>query len=261
MERRPPRATRPESLAVSLSHVRETDAGGGFALGAMIGGVDGRAKAYAGLGKIEASGWSVAAYGRAAFGNGGTVQAIIGYQDLSFDTFRNAPGGAVARGDAGGKQTFMALQADYMFRQGALTWGPMASVERYRLKVDAFNETGAGPWDLSVASQKGTVTLASLGLRGDYALDASRQSHVYGSIAYTHASGKDQLIGVGFTGLPSATVPVYGIDENWADVTLGITSSLAGMGRSLTEVGAEYRGSFSKNYKDNGLSVFLRTRF
>lgn len=239
----------------------EADFDDRFSVGVMVGGIDGEAKAHGGLGRIEASGWSVAAYGRAAFGEGGTVQAIIGHQDLSFDTFRNAPGGAVAKGSTDGTQNFMALQADYMFRRDALTWGPMASVERYRLKVDPFDETGAGAWDLSAGRQKDTITLTSIGLRGEYLLDPVRQTRAHGSLAYTHASGKDQLVGVGFIGLPSAAIPVTGISENWADVTLGVSSSLGGTGAGATRIGAEYRGSFGSDYKDNGLSVFLRTRF
>lgn len=52
-----------------------------------------------------------------------------------------------------------------------------------------------------------------------------------------------------------------GISENWADVTLGVSSNLGGTGAGATRIGAEYCGSFGSDYKDNGLSVFLRTRF
>ncbi len=230
------------------------------AFGVMIGGLDGEAKAYAGRGKIEASGVAVAAYGRAAFGDGGTVQGIIGYQDLSFDTTRASPGG-LAMGKTDGNQLALALQADYMFQRGALAWGPMASVEYYRLEADAFDESGAGAWNLSVGSQEGAITLASIGLRGDYLIDPASQTRAYGSVAYTAADGDDQLIGAGFIGLPAASLPVDGIDKDWADVSLGLSRTVSSRPGRAIELGAEYRGSFSNDYTSHGLGVYAKMSF
>ncbi len=246
--------------SLGISAGVEASVAANTAFGVMVGGVDGEAEAYAGRGTIDASGWSMAAYGRTAFGDGGTVQGIIGYQDLSFDTDRASPGG-VAKGKTDGSQLSVALQADYMFRQGALIWGPMASLEYYRLKVDGFDESGAGAWDLSVGRQKDAITLSSVGLRGEYALDPQSLTHAYGSLAYTHASGDDQLVGVGFIGLPDAALPVGGIGKNWADLTLGLSQTVSNMAGRTTEIGGEYRGSFSSDYTSHGLGVFVKLRF
>ncbi len=231
-----------------------------MSVGVMIGGLDGTAEAFSGRGEIDASGWSVAAYGRTTFGQGGSLQAVVGYQDLSFDTTRNV-GGDVAEGSPDGSQTFVALQADYMFRQGALTWGPMASIEQYDISVDEFSETGAGMWNLAVDEQDGTVTLVSAGVRGDYAVDAAGATRAYGSLAMTNASGDDAMIAAGFIGLPSIGTPVDGIDQDWVDVNLGITTTIPGFGGKGAVLGAEYRGSFGDDYENHGLGVFAKMTF
>lgn len=231
-----------------------------LSVGVMVGGLDGTAKAFGGRGKVDTSGLSVAAYGRTSFGQGGSLQAVVGYQDLSFDTTRNVMG-EIAEGSTDGAQTFMALQADYMFRQGALTWGPMASIERYDLSVDGFTETGAGLWNLAVGKQDGAVTLVSAGVRGDYALDAGTNTRAYGSVAMTKASGDDALIAAGFVGLPAGSTPVDGIDQDWVDVNLGLTTSVPGLGGKDAVLGGEYRGSFGDDYENHALGVFLKMAF
>ena len=155
-------------------------------------------------------------------------------------------------GKTDGNQLALALQADYMFQRGALAWGPMASVEYYRLEADAFDESGAGAWNLSVGSQEGAITLASIGLRGDYLIDPASQTRAYGSVAYTAADGDDQLIGAGFIGLPAASLPVDGIDKDWADVSLGLSRTVSSRPGRAIELGAEYRGSFSNDYTSHG---------
>lgn len=230
-------------------------------VGVMVGGLDGTADAFSDRGSVDVSGWSMAAFGRTSFAQSGSLQAIVGYQDLSFDTTRNAFGGAVAKGSTDGDQLFMALQADYMFRQGALTWGPMASIERYKMSVDGFNETGAGAWNLAVGAQSGWTTLASAGVRGEYKVDPSGATRVYGSLAVTKASGDDQMVSAGFIGLPSGSMPVDAIDQEWVDLTLGMSTVVAEGRGKQTLLGAEYRGSYGSSYKSHGLGVFVKMKF
>ncbi len=230
-------------------------------VGVMVGGLDGTADAFSDRGSVDVSGWSMAAFGRTSFAQSGSLQAIVGYQDLSFDTTRNAFGGAVAKGSTDGDQLFMALQADYMFRQGALTWGPMASIERYKMSVDGFNETGAGAWNLAVGAQSGWTTLASAGVRGEYKVDPSGATRAYGSLAVTKASGDDQMVSAGFIGLPSGSMPVDAIDQEWVDLTLGMSTVVAEGRGKQTLLGAEYRGSYGSSYKSHGLGVFVKMKF
>ncbi|WP_289069405.1 choice-of-anchor F family protein [uncultured Aliiroseovarius sp.] len=230
-------------------------------VGVMIGSLDGKADAFAGRGTVDASGWSLAAYGRTTFGEGGTLQAVVGYQDLSFDTARNVFGGGVATGATDGTQKFMALQADYMFNRGALTWGPMASIERYKLSVDGFDETGAGAMNIAVGEQEGWTTVASIGARGEYAIGESGKTRAYGSLALTQSSGDDQLVSSGFVGLPSGGTPVDAIDQNWVDARIGLTSVVSQSAGMKTVVGAEYRGSYGSSYESHGLGLFVKMEF
>lgn len=229
--------------------------------GVLLGGVDGTADANPGRGSIDASGWTLAAFGRAAFGGGGTVQGIVGWQDLSFDTTRYPVPGQIARGSTGGTQSFFALQADYMFRQGALSWGPMASVEHYTLSVDGFDESGSGAWDLSVGDQEGSVTLMSAGVRGEMGFGTDQATRAHGSIAMTRATGDDRLLSAGFIGLPQATLPVDGFEQDWVDVSLGVSRTIARAGGAETRIGAEYRGAFGQDYESHGVGVFVRMTF
>jgi hypothetical protein len=112
-----------------------------------------------------------------------------------------------------------------------------------------------------MGAQDSTVTMLSAGLRGEYKLDPSGNTRGYGSLAYTTASGDDLLVSSGFIGLPSGLTAVDGIDEGWVDVKLGVSTTVGNVGGAVTRVGAEYRGSFGDDYRNNGIGVFMKMDF
>jgi len=225
--------------------------------GAQIGAVDGTADAYNGRGNVDANGVSVSAFGRLGFGDGGAVQAVVGYQDLSFDTQRSVFG-LTASGDTDGSQTFAALQASYMFDSGALSIGPMASIEHYSMDVDGFNETGAGAWNLSVGGQSGDISVGSVGVQGAYDLPKMKLT---GSLTYNMASGDDQLIQTGFIGLPGPGIAVSGIDTEWFGIGLGLNTELATSGNARTMLEAGYLGSFGDDYESHAVQIAVKVAF
>jgi len=230
---------------------------GTSSLGVVAGYSDGTADAALSRGSIDATGMFIAAVGRATFGKGGAAQAMVGYQDLSFDTTRNVMG-AVATGSTDGSQVFAALKGEYMFSQGGFRFGPTGSVEYYDLSVDGFDETGAGAWNLSVGDQEGQVTIVSAGLSGEYALSTGeRATKLTGAVAYNNASGDDQLVQTGFIGLPSGATPVDGMDTDWVSLSLGVSSKIG----ASTMLNAGYVGAFGSDYDSHALQLSLSMRF
>nr|WP_319249527.1 choice-of-anchor F family protein [uncultured Celeribacter sp.] len=230
-------------------------------LGVMIGVGSGTADAQADLGSVDADALSIAIFGRKAFGDGGLVSAMIGYQDLSFDSRRNVMG-ETAKAETDGSQIFAALNAQYMFQNGAFSYGPQASLEYYAQKVDGFDETGADAWNLSIGDQDGKVTIASVGLAGAYALSDSRgDTLLTGAVSLTTASGDDQMIATGFVGLPTTTVPVDGFDDQWVDLDLGFATTLGASPTSRTTLQGGYHGAFGSDYERHSLQLSVNFAF
>ncbi|NVK44728.1 MAG: autotransporter outer membrane beta-barrel domain-containing protein [Rhodobacteraceae bacterium] len=232
-----------------------------LSFGVMVGGGTGKADAQSGLGSVDADALSIAVFGRKAFGEGGSISAVLGYQDLSFDSTRNVLD-ETAVGETDGSQIFAALKAKYLFQNGAFTYGPRASVEYFKQKVDGFEETGAGAWNLAIGDQDGDVVIASVGIMGEYALPQSTQETLLtGALSLTSTSGDDQLIETGFVGLPSTTVPVDGFDNQWIDLELGFSSVLSATSAAQTTLRGGYHGSFGDDYESHALQLSVNFQF
>lgn len=245
----------------SFSFGLEKRVGASSSFGLVLGAATGTADAYEGLGTLDAKGLSVAAFARSQFGAGGTIQGVIGYQDLSYDSARKVMG-EVANASTDGSQAFAAVRADYLRDVGAFKVGPTASLEYYDFSVDAFTETGAGAWNLSVGEQSGSLTLASIGVRGAYNLPSvANETNLTGSVEYTTASGSDMDIQSGFVGLSGADFMVTGMDDNWVDVGVGFESVLSTSGTGQTVLQAGYRGAFGDTYESHGLQVGMNITF
>lgn len=245
----------------SLSIGLEKQLNANTAWGAVLGVADGSADAQNGLGGVDSSSVSLTAYGRFGFGNGGMIKALVGYQDSSYDSSRNVLG-QTATGSTDGTQVFGALQAEYMQEVGALRWGPLASVEYYDMSVDAFNETGAGAWNLNVDGLSSDIVLGSVGFRGEYDLAGSQGlTTLTGGLEYTFASGSDFAVRSGFIGLPGATLPVQGLDDDWVDVKLGFETQLASSASSGSVFYGGYTGSIGSDYESHRLQVGLNYEF
>lgn len=229
-----------------------------FSYGLLIGGTNGKANAYGGLGEIDTTGISLAAFLRSRFAGTGLVQAVVGYQDLSYDSRRNVMG-MTALGKTDGSQWFAAVKGEYLYQRGNLLFGPMASVEYYDLKVDAFDETGAGAWNLSVGEQTGSILLGSVGVRGEFRTQAN--TFLTGSLAYSVSDGDDMIVQSGFVGLPGGTFPVAGMDDKWVDLQLGFEHRLASTASREVVLAGGYRGALGDNYESHGLNLLVDISF
>ncbi len=238
-------------------HIKGAHASVGLAVGAASGSAD----AYQGLGAIDTDGFSLTAFTRAKFGQGGLVQALVGYQNLSYDSSRYVMG-QTATGSTDGSQTFAALKLDYMKDMGAFKLGPIASLEYYSGSVDAFTETGAGLWNLDVAEQSADTLLASVGVRGEYQMpNTATDSRMTGSLEYTKASGDDMVLQSGFVGLPGRSFTIAGMDDDMVNVSFGFESVLSSNASRKVAFQGGYRGSFGSEYDSQQVQVGLNIRF
>lgn len=241
----------------ALSIGAERQVSSALSYGFLFGASNGSADAYNNRGEIDSDSYSFAGFLRSRFGTNGIVHAVLGYQDISYDTTRNVMG-STAEGKTDGSQWFAAVKGEYLYKSGNLTFGPTASVEYYDLSVDGFSETGAGAWNLTVGKQSGDLLIGSVGVRGEYLVpDSSGKTSLTGSLAYTASNGDDMVVQTGFVGLPGGAYPVGGLDEDWVDLQLGIQSRLSEQA-TLT---AGYRGAFGSNYESHGLNLALLFQF
>jgi uncharacterized protein YhjY with autotransporter beta-barrel domain len=230
-------------------------------LGLAVGYTDASAETYQDLGDVDADGYSVTAFTRTRFGDGGLVQALVGYQDLSYDSDRNTFENATANGKTDGTQKFAALSVDYLKDMGRFKVGPTASVEYYDISVDRFAETGAGIWNLEVAEQSSDILLASIGARGEYSLN-NDNTRLTGSVKYMNASGDDLTIQTGFVGQAgSAPYTVKGMEEDLVDVSVGIDHVVLSNASTKVALYGGYNGSFGKDYENQGLHIGVNTTF
>jgi uncharacterized protein YhjY with autotransporter beta-barrel domain len=230
-------------------------------LGLAVGYTDSEAEAYQNQGKIDADGYSVTAFTRTRFGAGGLVQASVGYQDLSYDSSREAPDQSTATANTDGSQVFAALNVDYLKDMGGFKVGPTASIEYYDVSVDGFTENSAGIWNLEVGDQDSDILLASIGARGEYQFPTSN-TRLTGSVKYTNASGDDLAIKSGFidqNGLAPYTVK--GMDEDLVDVSVGVDHVIRSNASSQVAVYGGYNGTFGSDYDSQGLQIGLNTTF
>ncbi|MCG3269549.1 choice-of-anchor F family protein [Yoonia sp. I 8.24] len=236
-------------------------ANGNSSIGLALGYANGSASAYQDLGEIDSEGFSLTGFSRTRFGNGGLVQALVGYQDLSYESERSVMG-ETASGTPDGSQIFAALKVDYLKDFGSFKVGPTASVELYNGSTDSFTETGADLWNLEVDAQTSRTVLASVGVSGEYRFDyGNNPSHLSGSIEFTKASGDDLVVASGFVGLPSTSYIVDGMDENLVDVSLGFESVISSGAHGEISLQTGYRGSFGDDYESQGVHVGLSASF
>lgn len=245
--------------AVSIGLEKVVDAN--FSYGVLLGGSFGTAEAYSGRGEIESNGLSLAAFARSRFGDGGFLQGMLGYQDLSYESEREIMG-RTAKGDTDGSQVFASLDAEYMFPSGAFNFGPTASLEYYKISVDSFKESGADIFNLTFGEQSGDLMLGTIGVRGDYLIpNAAGGTLLTGSLGYTFADGDDISVQTGLVGLPGASYTIAGMDDDWVDLQIGFESNLDMSGKSQGIIRGGYRGSYGSSYESHGIHLGLNVEF
>lgn len=247
--------------AASFTVGLEKGLNGVTSAGIALGGATGTAEPVDDLGEVTQTGLSLAAFARSQFANGASVQALIGYQDLSYDVTRTVLD-ETAEGSTEGSQTFAALKGEFLHDFGAFKLGPMASIEYYDTTVDGFTETGGGAFNLEVGDQSSTTLVSSVGISGIYQLPTTANDSVLSaSLAYTSVSGDDLEIESGFIGLPSITFPVDGFEQKLGDVSLGFETILSSNAAREIIISGGYGGLFGDDYERHSFQVGVNIQF
>ena len=103
----------------------------GLSFGAMVGAGTSDTDMDGGLGSVDADTFGVGLFARAPIGERGAMQAMVGYQDLSYESRRNvAIAGSTANGDTDGSVFLAGLKGSWMMQQGGfcLTSAPMGQI-------------------------------------------------------------------------------------------------------------------------------------
>jgi len=171
----------------------------------------------------------VALYGATAWGalvfQAGALQGsqrIETTRALSFGTFGDT---ADARYDARTTQFYADLGYGFSFARASLT--PFVNLAQLRLRTDGAQEAG-GAAALSVASDSSRQTLTSLGLRGDFKLDAQGRWNAHASLARQRASGDLAPVATLQFGGGEAAFDVLGVatDRDATAVSAGVAAVL-----------------------------------
>jgi outer membrane autotransporter protein len=185
------------------------------------------------------------------------LDALIGYQRLSFDSRRYVTdNGNLVNGSRDGHQWFGSLAAGYDVRRGELSISPYVRLDLARASLDAYSERGDAIYALDYHRQTVKTSTSSLGVHFDY-----RQQTAWGIVAprlrleYEHdfqGAGQAIISYSDLIGGPlySARLSQYGQDRG-----------LIGLGAALQTPGAwilrvEYQYQFSSGSLD-GQSILL----
>ena len=231
-------------------------------VGAMFSASNGSADAQDNLGSVDVDAYSIVGFLRHGFLNGLRLNAVIGYQDLSYESERNVLG-RKATASPDGSQWFAALNADYMIEQSpGFRFGPTASAGYYDASVDGFTESGAGAFNLDVDGQDVDTLLGSIGIRSEYEIPSlSGGGLLTGSLEYAFVDETDVGTRVGFIGLPAYDVPGQALDDEWVSVRLGFETSLPSVGNSSTVLRAGYGGAIGSDSQSHSLNIGLSYQF
>ena len=150
-----------------------------LALGAAFGYVNAQSELDASAGHFTTNGYSFSGYGTYFASDKIYLDGIVTYGWNNYKTTRNDvifsdTGSTVtAKGSPNGTQFSVSAGGGYNFNFGALTAGPTARVNYIWSYVDNFKESGAGIFDLQVASQTVQSLTTDLGAQVYYAFSFS----------------------------------------------------------------------------------------
>ncbi|MBC2379941.1 autotransporter domain-containing protein [Pseudomonas sp. WS 5106] len=124
--------------------------------------------------RSEADSYSVAFYGSYRPLKDIYLDAVLGYQRLSFDTRRYiTDNGGRAKGDRDGKQLFASLAAGYEYHKGLWLLNPYLRLDVADARLDSYKENGDSLYALYYSQQTVKTSSSSLGLRSQYAFTST----------------------------------------------------------------------------------------
>jgi uncharacterized protein YhjY with autotransporter beta-barrel domain len=208
----------------------------------------------------------VAAYGGWKISPSLTVDGVLGYGDLNYDSRRwataaGAGAGGYAFGDRKGDMTFGSLSLAWDQRQGGANRSLYGRLEAQSVTLDSFTETGADIYALAYDRLDFDSLSSTLGLRYDWRIEQRHGSFRPAvRLEWTHAfdhAGPQTVSYADWMTSPRYGVALDGWDRD--TVELGLEGGWK-VGDSL-DLTAGYRASVGANTASQGLQLKLMTRF
>lgn len=124
--------------------------------------------------RSQADSYSVALYGSYRPIKSIYLDAVLGYQQLTFDNRRYVTdNGSMVNGDRDGSQVFASLAAGYEYREESWLVSPYVRLDLAHAKLDSYRERGDNLFALQYEEQTVKTTSTSLGVRSEYAHSTS----------------------------------------------------------------------------------------
>lgn len=185
--------------------------------------------------KVESSAMTFSAYGsfnvtdnfyvdaRASFGNPDFNQQ----RSVDF-TLQGNQVEKIAKGETQGSQQSYIITSGYQFNKNGWQFTPSVSAEFYKSQIDAFVETGAGPWGVGFSEQNFKTTRFTMGLQTSKSISLNN-GVLIPSLGYTlihENQNGDEVILMRISGMPAGEFfesPTSFNDGDYSMVDLGLT--------------------------------------
>jgi large repetitive protein len=212
--------------------------------------------------KSKAESYSAGLYASLKTGEKTFIDGVLGYGTLDFDTRRYVTStGELVNGQRDGDQVFGALTFGMEHRTQTSLLSPYGRVAYSRSQLDAFSETGGGPYGLTYHAQTVQSLTGTLGLRGEFIRKtAAGLLAPRFRVEYSHDFEKanDALLSyTDWVGGPTYRLTVDPIDRDQLRLELGADLTI----RNGIRFGLDFDNMVTKDSDSQGVRLSIQSPF
>lgn len=207
--------------------------------------------------RVEGDAVTLALYASYHPGETYFLDALLGYQRLSYDLRRFVvPADGLVRGSRDGTQWFGSVSTGAQIQRGAWRYTPYARLDMARAKLDGYTEQGEPLYALAYGEQDVDTTTGNVGMRFEF-----RRDTTWGAFApqlrleYQHDFQADSTATLQYADLLGG--PLYRVDTDGFDRSrfmLGL-GAMFYLPRDFS-LRVEYRGLFGNEGSDDNAVMF-----
>ncbi|WP_273795214.1 autotransporter outer membrane beta-barrel domain-containing protein, partial [Brucella intermedia] len=163
--------------------------------------------------------FSIAVYGSLRPYRSVFLDGVLGYGWLQFDSNRHVTAmGGVAKGQRHGRQAFGSVTLGYEHRSDAWQFSPYARLDVVHTSLDAFDEAGAGIFNLAFDNQDVGLLSATIGIRSEYSVPVNWGAlKLRGVLEYSHDYASASQARIGYVDLSGFTPYAIDADASYRD--------------------------------------------
>ncbi|KSB89962.1 hypothetical protein AS593_00360 [Caulobacter vibrioides] len=212
--------------------------------------------------KSRAESYSAGLYASLKTGEKTFIDGVLGYGTLDFDTRRYVTStGELVNGQRDGDQVFGALTFGMEHRTPTSLLSPYGRVAYSRSQLDAFSETGGGPYGLTYHAQTVQSLTGTLGLRGEFLRKtAAGLLAPRFRVEYSHDFEKanDALLSyTDWVGGPTYRLTVDPIDRDQLRLELGADLTI----KNGIRFGLDFDNMVTKDSDSQGVRLSIQSPF